>query len=87
MKTEITVSLYGENKNFAVIKLPDRKNPGTVFQADTLRGFLSDIEEVLAQLNAGEVDSAKTDLQFVSEKLAGIYSMLEEEVSSVGEVV
>lgn len=37
---ELTVLLYGEQTNNAVLKLPARKYPGVLVQGDTLKNLL-----------------------------------------------
>jgi hypothetical protein len=49
MSKKITVELYGHPGNNAVVRMPDRQNPGVVIKADTL-GSLADDARVLANV-------------------------------------
>jgi hypothetical protein len=39
MKSNISIELYGHLGNNAIVRMPGRKNPGVVVQADTLAEF------------------------------------------------
>jgi hypothetical protein len=46
---EVVVELYSDQKNGAVLKLPDREYPGVLIQGDTLTCFIEDLRETLEE--------------------------------------
>ena len=64
--TKVTVELYTEQSNYAIIKLPKRKFPGVVFQGDslfTLYSRISDIFKKILQSKDKEVIDEITEIQ------------------------
>lgn len=68
---EITVMLYGEATNNAVLKLPDRTYPGVLIQGDTLKNIL-EISEVVAKLASRQANEELAD------EAEGLFEMLQE---------
>lgn len=68
---ELTVLLYGEQTNNAVIKLPDRMYPGILIQIDTLENII-DIAKDLVNLSI-----KNGDLDLIDEA-EGLFEMLKD---------
>ena len=86
MSKMITVQLYGHPGNNAVVRMPDRKNPGVVIQADTL-GALATDARALAKL--AEVEKASElvveEAAALADRLQEIFEGLAKEVAREGE--
>lgn len=53
----INVELFTDQKNGAVLRLPDRQFPGVLIQGDTLQSYITDLSEIAdecKQLDGGE---------------------------------
>jgi hypothetical protein len=86
MSKKITVELYGHPGNNAVVRMPDRQNPGVVIQADTL-GSLADDARVLANVIRANGLSAlvANDAAALADRLQEIFARVEEEMALAGE--
>jgi len=85
MKKEISVALYGEEANYAVIRLPDRKNPGVVVQADSLAGLIEQLSSALGALDARDLDEAFAEIESIRDNFEALYKNIESELISHGE--
>jgi hypothetical protein len=72
---ELTVLLYGEQTNNAVLKMPGRKFPGVLLQGDTLKNLLDTSEQVASlarqQGNSELIDEAEGLTEMLSEIYQG----------------
>lgn len=82
MESTIEVILYGRVRNNAVIRFPDRKNPGVVVQSDTLRALADQADEALGLVVNGDIVAAKDELRGLTEALKDMLRALEEEARS-----
>lgn len=70
---ELTVLLYGEQTNNAVLKLPDRKYPGVLVQGDTLKNLLDTGELIASLASQQRNDDLKDEAEGLAEMLRDIY--------------
>lgn len=68
MKKE-QVEIYADTSNYAVIRHPDRKYPGSLIQGDSLKILVSDIQEAKAELGSGNYEEAMDILNDIEERL------------------
>ena len=88
MIKNIDVQLYGQAGNNAVVKMPNRQNPGIVVQADTLRQLAKDARELSDQLRAGTgLMEVTLEAEAFAERLEQMFEHLKAEVDAVGEQV
>ena len=85
MKTEIKITLYGSERNNAVIRLPGRKNPGIALQADSLRGYIEQVSGVIEMIASKDLGGAKSELNELLDDLKGLCKTVEDELNEVGE--
>lgn len=69
MKSHISVTLYGDVHNNAVIKLPGRAHAGIVVQGDTLGELQSRAKDVYELLGKGDQGEAKEELSYLIDQL------------------
>lgn len=77
---ELTVLLYGEQTNNAVLKLPDRKYPGVLVQGDTLKNLLDTGELVASLASQQGNDDLKDEAEGLAEMLRDIYQAYVQEL-------
>ena len=70
---ELSVLLYGEQTNNAVLKLPGRKYPGVLVQGDTLKNLLDTGELVASLASQQENNDLKDEAEGLVEMLRDIY--------------
>lgn len=80
----IEVELLTGQHNYAVVKLPNRRFPGVVFQGDSLSILVQDTKEVQSALERGNVDDAAEDLREIVERLQSIKSTYEQALKEHG---
>lgn len=68
MKLE-TVEVYSHASNNAVLKLNDRRFPGSLIQGDSLSILVSEITEARVAIETGDSEEAKEILGYVLERL------------------
>jgi len=68
MKKE-QVEIYADTSNYAVIRHPDRKYPGSLIQGDSLKILVSDIQEAKAELGSENYEEAMDNLNDIEERL------------------
>ncbi len=66
---QITVDLLTDESNYAVLKLPNRKFPGVLFQGDSLKCLIRDIEEAVQLARAHKDGEIQEHLGFVQKDL------------------
>ena len=59
MKSSISIDLYGQPGNAAVVRMPGRKSPGVVLQADTLLEIARQLHRIA---NLASSSSANAEL-------------------------
>ena len=74
---ELSVLLYGEQTNNAVLKLPGRKYPGVLVQGDTLKNLLDTGELVASLASQQENNDLKDEVEGLVEMLRDIYQAYE----------
>lgn len=87
MTKPLSVLLYGEPINNAVLKIPTRRNPGVLVQADTLANLVEQAGD-LAALIATRVssdDELRGEADALFEQLNEILEGLKLEVGKAGE--
>jgi len=77
---ELTVLLYGEQTNNAVLKLPDRKYPGVLVQGDTLKNLLDTGELVASLARQQRNDDLADEAEGLAEMLRDIYQAYVQEL-------
>jgi hypothetical protein len=78
----VSVELYTDQKNGAVLKLPNRQFPGVLIQGDSLRGLIEDLGEVLEE--CGTVpgsEGVREGVQYVLERLEFLRQRYDEAMS------
>ena len=69
----ISVELYTDQKNNAVLKLPGREYPGVLIQGDTLRCFIDDLRETLEECS--EVSGSEDIMEGIRDVLERLESL------------
>ncbi|CAH1903828.1 conserved hypothetical protein [Candidatus Nitrotoga sp. HW29] len=77
---ELTVMLYGEQTNNAVIKLPAREYPGVLVQGDTLKNLLDTGELVASLAKQQRNDDLANEAEGLVEMLRDIYQVYVQEL-------
>jgi len=75
------VKLLSDPTNYAVVHLPQRRFPGVVFQGDSLKSFIADLEEAATEPDPGEKAAA---LEEVIERLKAIRARYESVLGGAG---
>lgn len=70
---ELTVLIYGEQGNNAVIKMPGRKYPGVLIQGDTLKNLLDTSEALVALARQQGNSELLEEAEGLAEMLLEIY--------------
>ena len=78
---ELTVLLYGEQTNNAVLKLPGRKYPGVLVQGDTLKNLLVTGKLVARLASKQGNDDLKDEAEGLAEMLSDIYQAYLQELA------
>ena len=78
----ITVDVFSEATNAAVVRMPGRQFPGVVVQGDTLSTLVSDVRELCEQIEAG--GDVLEDARFLQERLEQLQSHYESVLASHG---
>lgn len=87
MTKPLSVLLYGEPINNAVLKIPSRRHPGVLVQADTLANLVEQAGD-LASLVAKRIpddDEVRGDAGALYQQLSEILEALKLEVGKAGE--
>ncbi|MCX2894389.1 hypothetical protein ORG27_12455, partial [Stenotrophomonas lactitubi] len=87
MKTEATLSVYGQLGNHAVVRIPGRRLPGLILQADTVAGFLTQLQEAQACLRSGRAQRADAELDMLVDMLEQWYALIESRLADAGEAL
>lgn len=79
---KVSVDLYTDQGNGAVLKLPNRHYPGVLIQGDTLQTYITDLSEILAQCKTlhGSTDVCE-DLEDFLNRMIDLRSRYENAVS------
>ncbi len=86
MKTETTLSVYGQLGNHAVVRIPGRL-PGLILQADTVAGFLAQLQEAQACLRSGRAQRTDAELDMLIDVLQQWYALIESRLADAGEAL
>ncbi|QDU08167.1 DUF6959 family protein [Gimesia aquarii] len=80
---KITVELYTDQKNGAVLKLPNRQYPGVLIQGDTLHILIDDLNEALEEcrLLTGSEDVCE-GLEYIIDRLASYKNKYDKVISA-----
>ena len=84
MKTETTLSVYGQLGNHAVVRIPGRRLPGLILQADTVAGFLAQLQEAQACLRSGRAQRTDAELDMLIDVLQQWYALIESRLADAG---
>ncbi len=87
MKTETTVSVYGQLGNHSVVRLPGRRLPGLILQADTVAGFLTQLQDAQACLRSGRAQRADAEMDMLIDTLQQWYALIESRLADAGEAL
>ena len=79
---KVTVFLYGEPTNNAVLRLPNRKYPGVLIQGDTLKNLLETSEMVAKLARAQSGDELADEAEGLYESMREIYEWYVKESGS-----
>lgn len=69
---KMTIEAFTEPTNYAVVRLPERKFPGVVFQGDSLWSMYSLAQEARQALDGGQAADARDSLVELCDKLGRI---------------
>ena len=67
---DLTVELYTEQTNYAIIKLPVRKFPGVLFQGDSLFTLYSRINSIAKRISKLKDEELIDDINEIQELLS-----------------
>ncbi len=87
MKTEATLSVYGQLGNHAVVRIPGRRLPGLILQADTVAGILAQLQEAQACLRSGRTQRTDAELDMLIDVLQQWYARIESRLAEAGEAL
>lgn len=87
MKTETTLSVYGLLGNHAVVRIPGRRHPGLILQADTVAGFLAQLQETQSSLRCGRAQRADAELDVMIDMLQQWMALIESRLADAGEAL
>lgn len=87
MKSEATISLYGELGNHAVVRMPGRRQPGLIVQADTVAGFIGQLQQAQDSLRSGRVQRADGELELAIAVLEEWYAAIGARLAEAGEAL
>ncbi|KAF1016810.1 MAG: hypothetical protein GAK31_00068 [Stenotrophomonas maltophilia] len=87
MKSETTLSVYGQLGNHAVVRIPGRRNPGLILQAETVAGFLAQLQETQASLRSGRAQRADGELDMLIDMLQQWMALIESRLADAGEAL
>lgn len=87
MISTLSVLLYGRPINNAVIRIPDRRNPGVLIQADTLSALVGHAADVVKMIKDRHRDDGELvgEGEALFENLSTILDGLKLEIERVGE--
>ena len=68
MKKE-EVEIYADTSDFAVMRHPGRKFPGSLIQGDSLKILISDLKEAQEELGSGNYEEVMDILSDIEERL------------------
>ena len=84
----IEVQLYGHPGNNAVVKMPNRQNPGIVVQADTLLQMARDARGLSEKLQVGSTRKiVASEANALAERLEQMFEHLKAQVNAIGEQI
>lgn len=66
MPTKLTVTLFGEASNNAVILIPGRRFPAVAVQHDTLCGMMAQVQRCIALLETSGQQEALDEFEFLN---------------------
>lgn len=87
MKTDETLTVYGPLGNHAVVRIPGRRLPGLIVQADTVLGFLAQLQEAQASLRSGRAQRADAELDMLVDVLQQWHALIESRLADAGEAL
>ena len=73
--------------NAVIARHPGRNHPGILVQGDTLRTLLDDVEELVAEANAGDTDAVKEIAAIVQTRLVDLLAHFEAVLDQEGREV
>lgn len=88
MKSAISIDLYGQPGNNAIVKMPGRKNPGVVIQADTLAELARQTRRIVSLASSSSQNSELVDeATSLADQFDELIQKLKMELNSAGEKV
>ena len=87
MKTQTTISLYGQLGNHAVVRLPGRRHPGLIVQSDTVAGFIAQLQAAQVSVRSGRTQRAEAEMALLIEVLQDWYAQIEGRLADAGEAM
>ncbi|MGE6333236.1 DUF6959 family protein [Stenotrophomonas sp. NPDC077659] len=87
MKTEATVSVYGPLGNHSVVRIHGRRLPGLILQADTVAGFLIQLQDAQACLRSGRAQRADAEMDMLIDTLQQWCALIESRLADAGEAL
>jgi hypothetical protein len=87
MTKPLSVLLYGEPINNAVLKIPERRNPGVLVQADTLANIVEQAGDLVTLIGKRVPfdDELRGEADALHEQLSEMLEGLKLEVAKAGE--
>lgn len=71
--------------NAVIARHPGRNHPGILVQGDTLRTLLDDVEELVAEADAGDMDAVKEIATVVRTRLVDLLTHFEKVLDQEGQ--
>jgi len=68
MKKE-KVEIYSDTSNYAVMRHPNRRYPGSLIQGDSLKILIDEIQEAKEELESGNIEDTMGILGVLEERL------------------
>ncbi len=73
--------------NNGVVRIPGRRLPGLILQADTVAGFLTQLQDAQACLRSGRAQRADAELDMLIDTLQQWNALIESRLADAGEAL
>lgn len=77
---QLSVELFGDEGNFATVRMPGRASAGVVFQLDSLGRLVGDIQEAIRLLREDQSTEALAELEATCSEFEDILTNAKQQV-------